>query len=103
MPLDRQELLAGVGPAIGGWQWDLYNQIAAHIRTTTVTPSASLHRDARREPQFHQRYKDLKDHRDLLAFTLMHVAQAGHLTASLSGRISRSQIHPPDDLRRGCG
>lgn len=94
LPEAEQMLLDQFQPQIGGWQYDLYEQIVAGISFGTVqTPSGALDvvrqrnlmatdADGRvREQGFKRRYAGYASQRDLLAFALIHTVQAQNLLA----------------------
>jgi len=87
--LPQQELLERFDPEIAGWQFPLYGEILSHMNFGFVqTASGPLdvvhqrnliaaHPDPRvREEGFRRRYAGFAGSRDLLAFVLLHTAQA---------------------------
>lgn len=89
LPAPEQTLLDEFQPQIGDWQYDLYQQIVADIHFGTVeTKSGALDVIRQRnliaanpdpnarEEGFRRRYAGYAGQRDLLAFALIHTAQA---------------------------
>jgi oligoendopeptidase F len=81
----EQTLLDQFQPQIGGWQYDLYEQVVAGISFGTVQTSSgpldvvrqrnliAANADGRvREEGFKRRYAGFASQRDLLAFALLH-------------------------------
>jgi oligoendopeptidase F len=98
LPEETEEALAGLDPQIAGWQYDLYDALVARAAYGMVQTShgtldvrrqrnlIAVDRDPRvREEGFRKRYAALIPDRDLIAFALIHVAQAGNKVAALRG------------------
>ena len=96
LPLAEEELLEAQGPALVGWQYELYEQVLAATDFGAVdTPEGPLdvqrerraiadHPDARvREAGFRKRTDAYTAQRDLYAFALGHLAHARNGLARL--------------------
>ena len=94
LPLPQQELLDRFNPEIAGWQYSLYDEILSQTNFGSVqTPTGQLdvahqrnliaaNPDQRvREEGLKLRYAGFTSHRDLLAFALLHTAEAGNEVA----------------------
>ncbi len=106
LPLPQQELLDRFTPEIAGWQYSLYDEILSQTKFGSVqTPAGPLDVARQRnliasnpDPQvreqgFKLRYAGFASNRDLLAFTLLHTAEAGN-------ELARAQSFPDAPARK---
>jgi oligoendopeptidase F len=106
LPLPQQELLDRLNPEIAGWQFSLYDEVLSQTNFGSVhTPAGELdvtrqrnliasNPDPRvREQGFKLRYAGLASNRDLLAFALLHTAEAGN-------ELARAQSFPDAPARK---
>jgi oligoendopeptidase F len=89
LPLGEEELLRSLGPALTGWQYELYQDLITRTRFGTVhtadgeldcqkkrTLIAESPDAAVREAGFRKRFAGFASQRDLYAFVLLHMASA---------------------------
>ncbi len=106
LPLPQQELLDRLTPEIAGWQYSLYDEILSQTNFGSVqTPAGPLDVSRQRnliasnpDPQvreqgFRLRYAGFASNRDLLAFALLHTAEAGN-------ELARAQSFPDAPARK---
>lgn len=96
LPSGEEELLRSLGPALIGWQYDLYQDLIARTPFGTVHTAegeldcqkkraviAESPDPAVREAGFRKRFAGFASQRDLYAFVLLHMASAANRRAQL--------------------